>query len=76
MSEPQMKLILCAPADHNYQVVHSGYNKQEGNKTTITEQPIFDRLKSYATLFCTKCGWTKEILCADMYSNMTSKKEE
>ena len=59
----------CAPADHNYQIVHSGYNKVDGNnKTTTTNQPMFDRLKSYATLFCTKCAETTEIVCADMHA--------
>jgi len=50
---------------HDYRPVGKSYFKRDGNTTPGLGLPSHDQAVSYVTLFCPKCGDSKEIIAAD-----------
>lgn len=54
---------LCKDGDHVYQIASKDYFKSVGSHNSIG--PVMDQSVCYCTLFCSKCGDTKEIVSRD-----------
>lgn len=46
--------------EHNFQIARRDYYKPDGGQNTFGR--TYDQSRTYSTLFCTKCGETKEII--------------
>lgn len=56
-NEPPVKAATC---EHNFQIAKRDYYKPDGGQNAFGR--TYDQSRTYSTLFCTKCGETKEII--------------
>lgn len=61
---------FCGPGVHDLRIMTTNYFKR------IPGTDEEDRTCAYASLFCTKCAWTKEIVAADYRGTYFTKKED
>jgi hypothetical protein len=57
---------ICEPLDHAFVPMKgaTGYFKETGRRG-FANLPVMDQTVSYAMLYCTKCGTTKEVVQCD-----------
>ena len=53
----------CKQNGHTYTVARAGYYKTNGRRNEFGA--TYDQSVEYSTLYCTKCGDTKEIVSSD-----------
>ena len=58
---------MCTTHEHDFVLGKTGYLKASKNYTAG-----YDQSMSYATIYCRKCGYAKEIIWADYRSQNTS----
>ena len=57
---PECKTLTMKPVcEHNFQIARKDYYKPDGGENILGI--TYDQTKTFSTLFCTKCGKTKEI---------------
>lgn len=59
-SFPLDKPVKPATCEHNFQIAKRDYYKPDGGQNAFGK--TYDQSRTYSTLFCTKCGETKEII--------------
>ena len=52
--------VKPATCEHNFQIAKRDYYKPDGGQNAFGK--TYDQSRTYSTLFCTKCGETKEII--------------
>lgn len=60
LDEELIKINKSQICEHNFQIAKKDFYKPDGGQNMFG--PTYDQTKTYSTLFCTKCGTTKEIV--------------